>query len=135
MAMDAFIARPLGPETWSDFAALAARHNGVWGGCWCMAFHARTAHWGKSAEGNRADKQALVEAGHAHAALVFDGEDCLGWCQFGRVAELPRIKFRKAYDALQEGLPDWRITCFFVDRAARGRGVARAASQHRLGSM
>src|SRR5688572_27555529 len=28
-----------------------------------------------------------------------DGEDCVGWCQFGPVDELPRIKHRRAYEA------------------------------------
>ena len=125
--MAGFEIKPLSPETWNGFAALVERHKGVWGGCWCMGFHARTPNWGVSAEGNRADKRARVEAGQAHAALVHDGVDCVGWCQFGPVAELPRIKHRKAYEAAGDALPDWRITCFFVDKAARGRGVARAA--------
>jgi hypothetical protein len=33
-------ARPLDESTWSGFAQLVERHNGVWGGCWCMGFHA-----------------------------------------------------------------------------------------------
>ncbi|RDJ93637.1 GNAT family N-acetyltransferase, partial [Lacticaseibacillus rhamnosus] len=33
-------ARPLDETTWADFARLVERHNGVWGGCWCMGFHA-----------------------------------------------------------------------------------------------
>ena len=32
-------ARPLEQTTWPDFAQLVERHNGVWGGCWCMGFH------------------------------------------------------------------------------------------------
>jgi hypothetical protein len=53
-----------------------------------------------------------VREGRAHAALVYDGAQGVGWCQFGPVGELPRIKHQKAYrDGLAE-LPDWRITCF-----------------------
>jgi hypothetical protein len=33
----------LTPETWDDFAALVERNNGVWGGCWCIGFHATAA--------------------------------------------------------------------------------------------
>ena len=123
--------RALSPETWGAYAALMERHGGVWGGCWCMGFHAKGPSWGKSADGNRAEKQALVAAGQAHAALVFDGAVCVGWCQYGPPAELPRIKHRKALGA--EALPDWRITCFFVDKAARGQGVAEAALIGALG--
>lgn len=128
----AFEVRALTPETWDGFADLATRHNGVWGGCWCMAFHAKGPGWGVSAEANRDEKRALVQAGRAQAALVYAGAACVGWCQFGRVADLPRIKNARAYrDGLTE-LPDWRVTCFFVDRAQRGQGVAFAALQGAL---
>jgi GNAT superfamily N-acetyltransferase len=72
-----------------------------------------------------------VRDGRAHAALVYDTDGtCVGWCQFGPPAELPRIKRRKAYLADAETAaepPDWRITCFFVDRGHRRAGVASAA--------
>jgi ribosomal protein S18 acetylase RimI-like enzyme len=68
-----------------------------------------------------------VGLGRAHAALVYDGTQCVGWCQFGPPGELPRIKHQKAYREGLEQLPDWRITCFFVGRTHRGRGVADAA--------
>ena len=58
----------------------------------------------------------------------FDGDDCVGWCQFGSPDELPRIKHRRAYVvAGLEREPDWRITCFFVDKATGASGVAAAA--------
>ena len=121
--------RPLDAATWPDFAALAERHAGVWGGCWCMAFHPPRGGGPYAEEDNRRAKERLVRDGAAHAALVFDGAVCVGWCQFGPPAELPRIKFRRAYEAGSDAgaPPDWRITCFFVDRACRGRGVADAA--------
>lgn len=69
----------------------------------------------------------MVREGRAHAALVYDGEAAVGWCQFGRTDDLPRIKHRKQYDAGLERLPDWRITCFFVDKDYRRTGVTGAA--------
>ena len=119
--------RPLTHETLPDFARLVEAHHGVWGGCWCMAFHAKGPGWGVSTDANRAEKEALVQAGRAHAALVYDGGDCLGWCQFGPPAELPRIKNLAAYRAAAPTLADWRITCLFVAKAHRGKGVASAA--------
>jgi GNAT superfamily N-acetyltransferase len=124
-----FTAKPLDGTTWGDFAALAEAHHGVWGGCWCMTFHPKGESWGVSADGNRAEKEALVRAGRAHAALVYDGADCVGWCQFGAPAELPRIKNLRAYHAGGSGLPDWRITCFFAGKSHRGQGVATASLQ------
>ena len=125
--MAIFATRQLSKDTWLDFANLVERHGGVWGGCWCMGFHAKGKGWGVSAEQNRLDKEALVAAGRAHAALVYDGDTCVGWCQFGSPQELPRIKNRRAYEAEEAMLPDWRITCFFSDKGYRGNGVAAAA--------
>ena len=92
-----------------------------------MAFHAKGPGWGVSAEMNRAEKEALVREGRALAALVYDGDDCLGWCQFGPPAELPRIKNLTAYRAVGADPADWRITCFFTGKGHRGKGVATAA--------
>lgn len=117
--------QPLTPDTWPAFAALVERHGGIFGGCWCVGFHA--CGLTRDPAANRAAKEALVMQGRAHAALVMEGETCLGWCQFGPVDELTRIKNRRAYDAAGVPPADWRITCFFVDRSARRRGIAERA--------
>jgi GNAT superfamily N-acetyltransferase len=119
--------RPLDTTTWPDFAALVERHNGVWGGCWCMGFHTEGVGRGRTVALNRECKETRVREGRAHAALVFDGERCVGWCQFGPTDELPRIKHKRAYLAEPSPVPDWRITCFFTDREYRGTGVAALA--------
>lgn len=126
---------PLTAATWPAFDALVDAHNGVFGGCWCLSFHARGAP-GRTYEQRRAEKRALVAKGEAHAALVFDGEACVGWCQFGSPAELPEIKNKKTYNATLSGEPaPWRITCFFVDRHHRKQGVAAAALKGALAEI
>jgi GNAT superfamily N-acetyltransferase len=128
-----YTSRALDDATWPAFAELVERNNGVWGGCWCMGFHPEGFAGGQgmtkdeSVAANRRAKEARVASGGAHAALVFEGDTCLGWCQFGSPAELTRIKALKAYRAAGPETADWRITCFFVDRAHRHRGVAAAA--------
>jgi GNAT superfamily N-acetyltransferase len=101
-------------------------NNGIFGGCWCMAFHPDGVG-NDTADLNRDRKLARVQAGTAHAALVFRGADCVGWCQFGPPAELPRIKSRAAYEKVQTPSPDWRIACCYVGKGHRRRGVAAAA--------
>jgi GNAT superfamily N-acetyltransferase len=125
--MTSFGLRSLDETTWPDFARLVEKHNGVWGGCWCMAFHPEGVGRSKTPEQNQSEKESRVREGRAHAALVYDGETCIGWCQFGSPDELPRIKHRRAYLQTPTDPPDWRITCFFVDKAYRGRGVAALA--------
>src|SRR5262245_32709184 len=126
-AADQYTVRPLGPDTWPAFAALAERHNGVWGGCWCTWFHTMQSEKTFDAADNRALKERLVRDRRAHAALVFDGDLAVAWCQYGAPEELPNIKHRKAYEAGAGGVPDYRITCFFVDKKYRRHGVATAA--------
>jgi len=130
--------RPLSIQTWGAFADLCERHNGGgFGGCWCTWFHRETHPAPAPSTGQRTYderyaatrdvKRGLVETGRAHAALVFDGDTAVGWAQYGSPAELPGISHRK--DVLTPGssLPDWRITCVFVDRRYRHRGIARIA--------
>jgi GNAT superfamily N-acetyltransferase len=82
---------------------------------------------GHESHGNRAYKKRLVRDGKAHAALVFDGDVAVGWCEYGSPDELPGIYHRKEYEAGLESLPDYSLTCFFVDRNHRRRGVAAVA--------
>jgi GNAT superfamily N-acetyltransferase len=133
--MVSFGVRPLDEATWPDFAQLVERHRGVWGGCWCMSFHSEGVGRDKTAEQNRAQKECRVREGRAHAALVYDGAACVGWCQFGPSDELPRIKNQSGYREGLTALPDWRITCFFVDKAYRGQGVTSAALEGALGEI
>jgi GNAT superfamily N-acetyltransferase len=147
--MSEYTIKALSPDTWDAFADLAGRHNGVWNGCWCTYFHGTGSggrvvqvagddgqptclERGKSAEGNRDIKQRLVCEGRAHAALVFDGDVAVAWCEYGTPQELPNIQHRKDYEAHLERLPQYRLTCFFVDRSYRRKGVAAVALQGAL---
>ncbi len=123
----AYDVRPLDESTWPAFAALVEANGGVFGGCWCMGFHPEGVGKETTADVNRERKLSRVRAGTARAALVFQGEDCLGWCQFGPPDELPRIKSRAAYEKDQTDSPDWRIACCYVGKGHRRQGVAGAA--------
>jgi GNAT superfamily N-acetyltransferase len=117
--------KALDESTWDAFAALVEANNGVFGGCWCIGFH-EDPRLAPGAEAHRKRKLERVRAGEAHAALVFEGDDCVGWCQFGPPGELPRIKSRKEYEKGLTELPDWRIACNFVGKGHRRKGVATA---------
>jgi ribosomal protein S18 acetylase RimI-like enzyme len=124
--------KPLSAETWPAFAGLVEKHNGIFGGCWCISFHLTGNETKRGAAAYRAMKHRLVREGRAHAALVFDGPNAVGWCQFGSTAELPNIRSKKRYDVGLGKLPDWRITCFFIDRERRGEGIATMALREAL---
>lgn len=122
-----YSARPLTEQTWDAFARLVEENNGVWGGCWCMAFHPEGVGKGHTPAGNRDHKQAHVRRGTVHQILVYDGGDCVGWCQYGSPTELPSIKNPAAYERGLDELPTWRIGCIFTGKGHRRQGVARAA--------
>jgi ribosomal protein S18 acetylase RimI-like enzyme len=126
--------RPLDASTWDAFAELVDRNNGVFGGCWCMGYHPEGCFQGVI--GNRHAKQDRVQAGDAHAALVFDENGAAqGWCQYGSPAELTRIKHKREYSKDAPPEPAWRITCFYVDKKHRRQGVARAALEGALSQI
>ena len=122
-----FRVKALDESTWSAFAALVECNDGVFGGCWCMGFHPEGVGKDSTPAQNRERKLSRVLSGTAHAALVFDGDDCVGWCQFGEPDDLSRIKSRAAYERDRTTAPDWRIACCYVGRGHRRQGIAAAA--------
>lgn len=120
----------LTPQTWPAFEALVQRHNGIFGGCWCTWFHDGHPNYegrGETAEGNQAIKKRLVDDGVAHAALVMDGDEAVAWAEYGTPEELPTLHHGKQYHATKAADPDYRITCVFVDKRHRRRGVTELA--------
>jgi hypothetical protein len=81
----------------------------------------------RAGEGNRERKERLVTEGRAHAALVFDGDAAVAWCEYGTPEELPNIYHRREYLATLDVLPGYRLTCLFVDKNRRGAGLAGLA--------
>ncbi len=119
-----YTVRALDASTWDAFAALVDANDGIFGGCWCMGMHPAEPD---STKPNRERKHDRVLAGEAHAALVFDGDACVGWCQFGKPDEVPRIKNRLEYHKTLDQLPDWRIACCYVGKGHRRQRVATVA--------
>ena len=122
-----YTTRPLDEETWGDFARLVEANNGVWGGCWCMGFHPEGVGNDRTATQNQQAKRDHVRKGTVHQILVYQGDHCVGWCQYGPPAELPNVKNPKTYAKELTELPDWRIGCIFTGKDHRREGVARAA--------
>lgn len=133
-----FTTRELGLDTYDDFAHLAVKQ----GECWCTYYQRakplRAPTVGEWKRVNRRDKERFVREGKAHAILVYEGGVPVGWCQYGPKEELPRIDQGRFYRKVKKsdaGRPLWRITCFFVDRRYRRKGVAKAGLAAALASI
>ena len=131
MVTGSFRVAALDESTWPAYRALIELNNGVFGGCWCLGFHTEGAAKGqvRTFETKRELKHARVLAGTTHAALVFDGDDCVGWAQFGTPAELPRIKSLKAYEAGSATCPTGVSPAATWARGTAGPGCRRLRSE------
>jgi hypothetical protein len=56
----------------------------------------------------------------------------IAWCEYGSPEELPNIYHRKQYEEELDLVPDYRITCIFVDRRYRQKGLSAVALQGAL---
>ena len=125
--IDGFRIEPLSADTWPAFAAMVERNTGLFSGCWCTNFHCCPDPPERKQIGNRAFKEKLVAEGRSHAALVFEGDEAIAWAQYGTVDELRNIHHRKEWERTVEQMPDYRITCVYVDRRHRKSGLAEVA--------
>jgi GNAT superfamily N-acetyltransferase len=127
------IIRPLTPARWADFVRLFGP-RGACAGCWCMWWRRTQAEFirGKGAAHRRAQR-ARVHGGTVPGLLAYRAGVPVGWC-----AVEPRSAYRRLARARTlrpvDDQPVWSVTCFFVAKEARGRGVTvallRAAVAH-----
>ncbi|MCL5672084.1 MAG: hypothetical protein M1566_01165 [Thaumarchaeota archaeon] len=67
-----------------------------------------------------------MESGESHGVIVYADGEAMGWCQYGRSDELPRVDRSPGYSkAPRSGGTSWRTTCFCVDKRHRRQGAAR----------
>jgi hypothetical protein len=70
---------------------------------------------------------AAGQGGSGTRCPVFDSDEAVAWAEYGPPAELPNIHHRKEYEETLDKLPDYRITCIFVDKKYRRKGVTAIA--------
>ncbi|HKW05604.1 MAG TPA: GNAT family N-acetyltransferase [Nitrososphaerales archaeon] len=83
-------------------------------------------------------QKSLVDKGRSHGILIYEGDDPIGWCQYGLKDEFPRIDNGPGYRklSLDDGTKRlWRITCFCVEKKHRNQGVAKACLRAALSSI
>lgn len=116
---------PLTADRWPDLEALFGP-RGAYGGCWCMFFRLPRVAWSAGCgDGNKAAFRRLVRRGAEPGLLAYDGATPVGWCAIAPREEyggLARSRILKPVD----DRPVWSVTCFFVARAARRKGVTVA---------
>jgi GNAT superfamily N-acetyltransferase len=74
---------------------------------------------------NRRRQERYVKDGNVPGLLAYAGEEPVGWVAIEPRAAYPRLA-RSRTLAPVDDRPVWSITCFFVARPHRGKGMTRA---------
>jgi GNAT superfamily N-acetyltransferase len=114
---------PLTPDRWPDLEALFGA-RGACGGCWCMWPRLpRAAFERQKGAANRRAFRAIVRKGPPPGVLLYVGSRPAGWCALGPRDTFARLSTSRSL-APVDARPAWAITCFFVARPYRGRGLS-----------
>jgi GNAT superfamily N-acetyltransferase len=118
------IVRPLTPDLWPALEDLFGK-NGACNGCWCMYWRIGSEYHKRPREENRKAFRQIVKRGPPPGLLAFDGEVAVGWVQLtprDSLAWLNRARLVRRVD----DVPAWSLSCFYVRRGYRNKGVTSA---------
>jgi GNAT superfamily N-acetyltransferase len=134
---------PLTPDRWPDLVKLFGPSGGC-AGCWCTWWrYTKTEFSAGAGGGNRRRQERYVKAGNVAGLLAYSmdpprsppgsargrapgrGGEPVGWIAIEPRQAYPRLA-RSRTLAPVDDRPVWSITCFFVAREHRGKGITRA---------
>jgi GNAT superfamily N-acetyltransferase len=116
--------RPLTPDLWPALVDLFGK-NGACGGCWCMYWRIGSAYRARARARNKTAFREVVRRGPPPGLLAFDGDVAVGWCQLTPRDALPWLD-RTWRLARVDALRVWSLSCFYVRKGYRKRGVTSA---------
>jgi GNAT superfamily N-acetyltransferase len=113
--------RPLTPDLWPAFEDLFG-DSAVCSRCWCMYWRIGAAYRERPAKTNRAEFREVVKRSPPPGLLAFDGDVAVGWCQLTPRDQLPQLDRARRLKRVDD-LPVWSLSCFYVRKGYRGKGV------------
>lgn len=118
------VVRPLTPALWPALEDLFGP-NGASNGCWCMYWRIGSAYAKRPRAKNKADFKRVVKQGPPPGLVAFDGDIAVGWCQLTPRIDLPRLETARFTRRIDDK-PVWALSCFYVRRGYRKKGVTTA---------
>lgn len=116
---------PLTSQNWRDLELLFGP-RGASGGCWCMWWRLTRAQFAKQkGSGNRKAFRRIVASGIPTGILAYAGKQPVGWCAVAPREEYPVLGRSRILASLDDQ-PVWSVTCFYVPRPWRHRGMTVA---------
>ncbi len=116
--------RPLTPDLWPALKDLFGK-LGACNGCWCMYWRIGAAYRKRPPEENQAAFRQAVMAGPPPGLLAFEGDLAVGWCQVTPRDALPFIDRAWRLKRVDD-MPVWSLSCLYVRKDYRRRGVTAA---------
>jgi len=113
--------RPLTPSLWPELETLFGK-NGASNGCWCMYWRIGPEYRKRPREKNRIAFRKIVKNGPPPGLLAFDGERAVGWCQLTPRQDLRWLNRKPSLEPVDD-VPVWALSCFYIRRGYRRRGV------------
>lgn len=120
-----FVVQPLTPELWPALEDLFGEQGPV-SRCWCMYWRIGNDYRKRPRDVNKAAFCALVQSGPAPGLLAFAGELAVGWCQLTPRDALPWLDHHTWRLRRVDDLPVWALSCFYIRKGYRKRGVTSA---------
>lgn len=121
-------------DRWPDLERLFGE-RGACGGCWCQAWRRprREFEAGKGAA-NRAELKRIIESGAEPGVIAYHLGQPVGWCSVAPREQFPVLENSRVLKRI-DGRAVWSITCVFVSKRLRGRGVQTALLRAAVGHV
>jgi GNAT superfamily N-acetyltransferase len=116
--------RPLTLDLWTALEDLFDK-NWPCKSCWCMYWRIGNQYRKRPGESNKADFRKVVKQGPPPGLLAFDAALAVGWCQLTPRDGLPWLDRAWRLRRVDE-VPVWSISCLYVRKGYRKRGVTSA---------
>jgi GNAT superfamily N-acetyltransferase len=115
--------RPLTPDLWPALEDLFGKNGAVGAAGACIGGSAEPI--AREHEENRAAFREVVKRGPPPGLLAFDGNIAVGWCQLTPRDAVPWLDRAWRLKRVDD-VPVWSLSCFYVRKGYRRRGVASA---------
>src|SRR5512133_3433607 len=123
--MSKFSFHPATPERWDDLENLFGK-NGANAGCWCMFWRLERAMFKKTkGDSNHQILKQIVEASQQPGILAYEDKQAVGWCGIAPREQLLALENSRILKRVDDQ-PVWSITCFFVTKESRQKGIMEA---------
>jgi len=115
---------PLSKSNWNKFVALFGE-RGACGNCWCQTwrFPKKEFEAGKKNEINKNRMKELVWKDRPTGILAFYKNQAIAWCALAPREDFIKLERSRVHKRIDDQ-PVWSITCFFISKAFRMKGVS-----------